>query len=413
LSDLILKLKETYYSNLYKYTKMYDYYKGDHDILKSYRCEPNRANDKRVVNMVMKFIEEEIAYTFGNPTSYVSKSANNKVINDIDYNLYHWQATHNQELMRQVEIYGTAYELYYINTNGEFCGRILNPSNAIVYTDTDNIPQIFIHFYKKPYDDANYYDVYYADRIEIYKDDVLVDTKSHIFSGVPVSICSLGEEQTIYSKIKSMQDALNQLLSDQINIISDYKAAYLVVTGAELDGETAEALKTKGILNLSSKDSSVNWLMKEMNDQYIKNMIDETKENMYSICNHLNGNERLQSNTSGVALRQRLVFLEQRCKTVFDAVSDTLCDRMKFLFEYLSLKNINYDWKDIAVNFNPCVPQDLSFIAQVLTQLDGKISLETALGQIPFIENVAEEIEKLKKEHEELYELDLSKIDAV
>lgn len=410
MTDIISKLKDTYNANSYKYNKMQNYYDGQHDIYTGYKQELNRANEKRVINYINKFVEEEISYCFGNPLTYISKSANESIIKDIDYNLYHWKATHNQELMRQLEIFGEAYELYYINANGDFCGRILNPSNSIAYCDMDNVPQIFIHFYKKAYDDSKYYDVYYNDRIEIYKDDVLQQTISNIFSSVPVSVAYIGEEQTIYNKIKTLNDSLNLIISDQINIINDYRSAYLVVTGVEVDDDTAENLKTKGILNLKGKDGQVSWLMKEMNDAYISNMITEIKDSMYSICNHLDGNEKLQSNTSGVALRTRLVFLEQRCKTVFDAVSDTISDRMKFLFEYLGIKNISYDWKDIAVTFNPCIPQDLAFIAQVLTQLDGKISLETALSQIPFVENVTEEIAKLKKEKAEMDQIDLDKI---
>lgn len=392
---------------------MQDYYNGDQDILNTYHYEEYRSNAKTVINYIQKFVEEEIAYICGNPISYISKSGKGQEVNDIDYNLYHWKATHNQELTRQLEIFGTVYELYYIDSDGQFCGRILNPTNAAVITDADNIPQVFIHFYKKKYDNSQYYDIYYSDKIEIYKDDILQSTKEHIFSGVPVSICSIGQEQTIYSKIKALNDCLNIIMSDQINIISDYRNAYLVVAGAEVDEETAKTLKSKGILNLKGKDGSVSWLIKNIDSSYIDAMIKEIKDDMYSICNHIDGQEKLQSNTSGVALRTRLVFLEQRCKTVFDAVSDTIFDRIKFLFQFLNLKNKNYDWKDITITFNPCVPQDLAFIAQVLTQLDGKISLETALSQIPFVENPANEIAKIRKERAELEEIDLDKIESV
>ncbi len=413
MANIIKELIDDYRANLLAYQKMQNYYEGNHEILNNYSYQEFRANNKTVVNFIHKFIEEELSYCFGNPLSYISKSGSEKALNDIDYNLYHWQSTHNQELMRNLEIFGTAYELYYIDKQGDFCGRILNPTNSIVYADSDGKPQIFIHFYSKKYDESSYYDIYYSDRIEIYKDDSMIDVKSHIFNEVPVSICCIGEEQTIYYKIKNLNDSLNLILSDQINIISDYRNAYLVVTGCEVDEETATNLKNKGILNLKGKDGAVSWLIKNLDSSYIDNMLSEIKEDIYSICNHIDGNEKLQSNTSGVALRTRLVFLEQRCKTVFDAVSDTIIDRIKFLFKLLSIKNIKYDWKDITVRFSPCVPADLMFISQVLTQLDGKISLETALSQLPFIENPANEIMKIKKERAELEEIDLDKINVV
>lgn len=139
-------------------------------------------------------------------------------------------------------------------------------------------------------------------------------------------------------------------------------------------------------------------------------MIKNIKDSIYSVCNHIDSQEKLQSNTSGVALRTRLVFLEQRCKTVFDAVSDTISDRIRFLFQYLSIKNKQYDYKDITTSYSPCIPQDIQLIAQTINQLGDRISLETALAQLPFIENPINEIAKIKKEQSELQEINLDKI---
>ncbi|MDU7337938.1 MAG: phage portal protein [Clostridium sp.] len=413
MTDKIKRLVADYHATAYMYQKMLDYYNGKHDILNTYRYEENRANNKTVINYIQKFVEEELSYTLGNPISYISKSGNENIVNDIDYSLYHWQTTHNQELCRQLEIFGIAYELYYINHSGEFCSRILNPTNSICYTDTDNIPQIFIHFYKLKYDDSEYYDVYYRDKIEIYKDNTLQSTKKHIFSGVPVSICSIGAEQTIYNKIKGLNDAYNLIASDQINIISDYRNAYLTVTGATVDEETADMLKIKGILNIPGGDAKVSWLIKNIDSSYIDSMLKEIKNSMYSVCNHVDSQERLQSNISGTALRSRLVFLEQRCKTVFDAVCDTVYDRLQFLFEYLVLKNKVYEWRDIVINFNPNIPQDIEMMSRVITNVGDKISQETAISLLGIAENPANEIAKIKKERAELEKIDLNKIHAV
>ena len=49
-------------------------------------------------------------------------------------------------------------------------------------------------------------------------------------------------------------------------------------------------------------------------------------------------------------------------------------------------------------------------IAQVINQLGDKISLETALAQLPFIENPVNEIEKIKREQSELQQINLDKV---
>ncbi len=86
-------------------------------------------------------------------------------------------------LCSNVEIFGICIDLSYISNRGDSCGRILNLTNSIVYTDADNMPQIFIHIYKQRYDDAKHYDVHYPGRIKVYKDDVLQPIKKHIFNG--------------------------------------------------------------------------------------------------------------------------------------------------------------------------------------------------------------------------------------
>lgn len=415
MTDKIKRLIEDYHATSYMYQKMLDYYNGVHDIYVS-RSEPNRCSLKCCMNYIGKFCEEEIGYAFASPITFVSRDGNQNCISDIEYSLYHLKSTHNQELMRQLEIFGTVYELAYINADGLFCSRILNPTNSIIYTDADNVPQIFIHFYKLKYDDSEYYDIYYCDRIEIYKDNVLKSTKKHIFSGVPVSVCSIGVEQTIYNKIKSLNDALNQILTDNVGIISDYKNAYLTILGPEVTGEIANELKNKGILNIpgaAGEKAHIGWLMKEMNDSYITNTIKKLEDSIYAECLHIDGNFQIQSNTSGAMLRNRLLFLEQRVKMVVDTVADTILDRIKFLFEYLSLKNKNYDWRDISVVYSPSIPMDTYTIAQEINLLGDKISLETALGRLPYIENPQIEIAKIKKERAELEEIDLDKINAV
>lgn len=412
--ELIEKIKTEYQMNLPRYQKMQRYFDGNQDINNTYLQLENRSNEPVVDNYVSKFISEEVAYCLGNPLSYVTKSGDKKIIDAIDINLFHWKINHNQELMKQLEIFSTAYALNYIDEKGRFCERILNPTNAIAYCDADGVPLRFIHFYKKKFDESQYYDVYYPDkRIEIYKDNVLIDTKTHIFSGIPVSVCQMDEGETIYSKIKLLQDAYNHILSDQCNTIADFRNAYLVVTGVEVDDTVADALKKKGILNLESKDSSVSWLMKDLPDTYINNMLENLKNAMYSTTNHIDGNFQMQSNTSSLAIRSRLTFLEQRCKRVLDVVKDTVYDRLERLFnDYLSLKNENYDITDIVINDTPCIPQDTMSITQELVQLGDNLSLETKLSLLPYIENPLQEIEKIKKERAELEAIDLDKING-
>ena len=399
------------------YNLMSLYYDGEQDIKRNYNKLVDRSNQIVSENFVSKFINEEIGYSLGNPISYISMSGNKDMIDAIEKSTFHWRDNHNQELMRNLEIYGTAFTLNYIDAKGRFSERILNPENAIVYCDADGVPVRFIHFYIPKYEETEYHDIYYPDgRIEVYKGNELINTKHHPFSGIPISVCKLENiNDTIFAKIKDLQDAYNHVLTDQVNTISDFRTAFLVIAGVQVDEETEKQLEKKRVINLpSSSNSSAKWLIKELNDSYIENNLERLRNSMYEATNHVDGNEKLQSNTSGTALRNRLVFLEQRCNFMLTLVLNTVYERIERLFEYLALQGQVYDWHDIKITATPCIPQDVISIIQGLVQLGigTNISLETALAQIPFVENPAQEIAKIQQERKTNNKIELDKIDG-
>ena len=411
---LIKEMIAEYRAALPAYTVMQRYYNGDHDIVYKVWSNPKRCNKIAVENFISKFVDEEVNYVLGNALSFVSKTGNTDEIKAIDDNLFHWRTNHNALMMRDLEIYGKVYALSYIDRKGRYCERILNPTNAIAYCDDDNVPLLFIHFYKKKYDSAEYFDVYDAEgNIDIYKNGVAVDHATHLFGGCPASVCEMENiSETIFSKIRHLQDTYNDTLSDQASIIGDYRNAYLVVTGVEVTDEISKKLENYGLLNLPpNKNADVHWLMKEMNDTYIQNVLDDLRNAMYSVCNHIDGNEKLQSNTSALAIRSRLVFLEQRSKSMFDYVQDAIYDRIERLFEYLALKGYAYDVSDVQINYSPNVPTDITTIVQAISQLGDRLSTETALSLLPFIENPTVEMEKIRKEREAEETIDLDKIE--
>lgn len=413
-NELIKQMVAEYQAALPAYNVMKRYYDGNHDIIYKVWSNPKRCNKICVENFVSKFVDEEVNYVLGNPLSFVSKSGNADMIRAIDTGLFHWKTNHNSIMMRDLEIYGKVYALSYIDRKGRYCERILNPMNAIAYCDDDGVPQMFIHFYQKKYDDAHYYDVYdNAGNITIYKNGNVVDTARHIFRGCPVSVCQMDSiSETIFSKIRHLQDTYNETLSDQASIIGDYRNAYLVVTGVEVTDEIAKKMEDHGLLNLpAEKNASVNWLLKNINDAYIQNILSDLRNAMYSVCNHIDGNEKLQSNTSSLAIRSRLIFLEQRAKSMFDYVQDAIYDRIERLFEYLSIKGIDYDISDVQINYTPNVPVDLATTVQVISQLGDKLSTETALSLLPFVESPAIELEKIKKERAEAEYIDLDSVE--
>ncbi|WP_195238656.1 phage portal protein [Romboutsia sp. 1001285H_161024_C4] len=397
--------------NLFKkekseYDKAYEYYRGNTDAISNYKMVTERSNIKINVNFLKKFIKEEVSYSVGNDITYISKSGDVNVTNDIDYYLDHWDEDHDSKLMKAMILYGIAYELYYIDgEENNLNARVLTPRNSYVVYDNEGYITHFVYVYSEYKDNKqeSFFKVYDKNNINLYNQNFeLISSTPHTFGMVPVGIAKLSDEliyDTLFKDIKGLQDALETNLSDISNEISDFRNAYLTFTGCELEEEKAKEMKKNGIIQIPIAEGKVAWLIKNINDTFIQNTLSTIEDKMYQITSHINHNERMQSNVSGIALRSKLVSLEEKCKLNQKALSNCIKTRLKILFKYLkAINDENYDYRDIKIKFTPNIPQDDLATAQMISQLGDRLSTETALSLLSFVENPSLEATKANSE---------------
>lgn len=407
--DLLKKCYDDYKLGKTTFDKMYEYYKGNTDAMKNYQMVTQRSNSKTPVNYIKKFIKEEISYSVGNDVTYISKSGNEDIINDIDYYLEHWNEGHDSNLAKNMLLYSLAYELYYINAEGEFSAKVISPREGYAFVDDFGNMSFFMHIFKLKFDDTTYIDLYTNNQVIHYNGEFkeIKPRTQHIFGVVPVVLCQLSDEKqedTLYKDIKGLQDAYETNLSDISNEISDFRNAYMVLTGVQIPEEDIPKMKQLGVLQIKDKNGQAQWLIKNINDSFIQNTLSTLEDKMYQLSCHLNHNEKIQSNTSSIALRSRLISLEEKCKLNQKAIADCIKTRLKMLFIYLKVrKNKQYDYRDIKIKFTPNIPSDDLMMAQIISQLGDKLSTETGLAQLSFIENPKNEVKKKKAEAEELF----------
>lgn len=447
--ELLRKCKQDFDAKSSTYMTMQRYYDGKTDAIEKYQMITERANTKVNCKFIQKFVNEEASYCCGNKVTYSSHSDNSDVIEEIRNNLRHWKEKHNKELCKQSLIFNEAYELYYINSEGLFSSLICTPLNSYVLCDDYDNVILFIRFWTKKFDITAklYADVYTTTNITHYtvlgdvftpivdsgllnSDDEIQGNNGdvvsfdditgigpvnnnadvNIFNQVPVSMVEIGTiDESLYSMLKGLQDGYETNLSDMVNEISDFRNAYLAFINCKIDdttkdenGETdLDKMKRLGVMNLPGEKSNVKWLIKEINDSFVQNTLNTLEDKMYQLSSHINNNEKLVSNTSSLALRNRLIGLEEKCTNNIQALIDCIKVRMKFLFEYLKIKqDKDYDWRDIDIKLTPNIPTDDLMMAQIISQLNGKLSLKTGLKQLSFVDNVDNEIDELKKENE-------------
>lgn len=420
--DLILKCLEQLRENQAKYKVYQDYYNGKHDILKDYAMNESRSNQKVIVNFFKKFINDEIAYSIGNPISYISTQGDNDLIGIIDLNFSHWSKVHDQELLKQANIFGEAYELQYINSNGEFKATVYNPLQMFVLEsgNAEKEVDLALQVYRENiFEENEMMDVYYGNTIEHYKiiDDnniELVNSRKHIFDKPPVVVCWANtEKKSMLDDIKTENDAYNTVLSDYCNEIGDFRNALLRIKGADLlDENELREMKRVGAIQIPEK-SDVSYLIKNMEDSFIQASLTILENKIYKLASHIDTNEKLQSNLSGTALRSRMIALENKCLLMQSMIELVIKKRLKNFFEYLKItKGQEYDYRTIKLKLTMNVPSDLNLMADTISKLRGIASDETLLGLLSFVENPQIELERRRAEESDS-RIDLDNVDGI
>ncbi|MEG1313068.1 MAG: phage portal protein [Bacilli bacterium] len=407
-ADHITFIKEVY--NIYSasakiYNKMYEYYKGKTDAIQNYKFVTERSNLKINLNYMKKFIKEEVSYSVGKELAYESVEGNNQFIKDINYTMAHWKSNHNSDLMKYLLMFSEVYELYYIDRNKNFSSKIIKPTEGFALKDEFDNVIVFLHCYKLKMSDKEFIDVYTKEFIYHLNDkfEVIGTPIKNVFNEVPVSCGQLSYEKeydTIYNDIKGLQDAFETNLSDIANEISDFRNAFLVFCNADIDEEIATKMKEKGIILLPGDKSKAEWLIKNINDSFIQNTMNTYEDKIYQLACHINANEKMQSNTSSLALRARLNSMENKCSLNQNSHKDIIKNRIRFICMFLKIKpGTEYDPKDVTPKYTPNIPQDDLMMAQILAQIpEGTISKETGRSQLSFVANTIVEGERVEKE---------------
>lgn len=386
--------------------KYKDYYDGKHEILKDYAMQDSRSNRKLIFNFPRKFVDNETSYLLGKPVNFISKSGAQAAVDAIDRCTCAWDKEHNLNLRKYSEIFGESYELNYLDGAGNFCGAILTPQNAYVLEDgtAQRQAKLALHKFTKPFEaDSEYLDVYTDREILHYalQEDELhfLGAHPHLFERVPVIVCPANaERRSGFQDVISLFDAYNAINSDLVNEIADHRNAYLVIENAKIEEDDLLSMKKMGIIQVP-KGGKVSWLTKDINDSFVQNELENIERKIYDMMDEVNFNENWAANTSSLALRNKLLNLENRVSMRETFMERAIRQRIGNLFLYLRKKEgVSYTLSDIAIRFTRNLPTDLAGLADVVTKLTEVCSQETLLSLLPFVENPALEAQKFKTE---------------
>ena len=230
----------------------------------------------------------------------------------------------------------------------------------------------------------------------------------HYFGNVPIieyrnnKLCIGDFEQQI-----SLIDAYNKLTSDRVNDKEQFVEALLVIYGTLMGDDNEEVsevmkiLKENGLLELPA-DARAEYISRTFDENGMEILRKAIKEDIYTFSHVPNlTDENFVGNSSGVAMEYKLLGLQMITGEKEKYYKKALKRRIELFCNYLNLKAIAVNPNNVKITFTRQLPKNLNELAQMIANLSGKVSTETLIEQLPFVEDASSEIEKVKQENEE------------
>ncbi len=393
-------------------TNLDNYYKGKNEILKRTMADPTKPNNK-VANPFANYITDMFTgYFIGEPVAYTS--LDKKAVDELQMILtYNDEQDENAELAKDASVFGVAYEMLYIDEDGLTRFKKVSPKEVIgVYSDTmDNDLIYAIRYYDTvdlESDEAQkVIEVYSANDVKIYKSNenfdtlVLHEEYTHYFAAVPFVVYKNNDDMIgDFELVISLIDAYDKLASDSLNDFEYFCDAYLALYGMDAEVEDIKAMKENRVI-LMDEGTSAEWLTKQVNDAQMENLKKRLEDDIhkFSKCPAMT-DENFSANASGVAMKFKVMGMENVTAVKERKFKKGLQRRIELISNILNLTYGAFDWRSIDITFTRNLPVNSYEIADMINKLRGIVSNETLLSQLPFVEDVQVEKEKLEGESE-------------
>lgn len=408
LQKMIHKFRVDVEPKLLRYKNYYD---GIQNILNKAYTDPSKPCNKTVINYCKNIVDSYCGY-LATP-GYISYSSDNDIEDVMDVLRYNDYQAEDADLLLNALVYGTAAELMYNDADSKTRFKLINPTQCFGIYDDSLTGDLFafVRMYKA--NDWDNSDLYYAD---VYLDKSIrhyemsgfngrltfINEEPHYFNQCPANIFNLPDEKSIFDCIMGLQDSANELLSAEIDDYSAFCDAYLLLAGVDADAEDIAAMKQNRVLVLP-EGAVAQWLTKNANDTQVENIMKRIHDSIYRIaqCPDFSSETFVGGVSSGIAIRYRLTGMETRAAKIAAEMKKALQRRVEIICGMASLKLGEEVFRDIDIDFKRNIPEDLTSTINLINSLKGSVSDATLLGQLPFIEDVNEELEALQKQKSE------------
>lgn len=397
-----------------RYRPLLDAYMTDYPIFHM-PPKPTYKPDNRIAVNFAKYITDTMnGFFLGNPIKL--QSDDEAVLNYVELlDQYNNQDDNNAELSKTCSIFGSGYEMYYVDENGQIGITYLTPIEAFMIYD-DSILQNPRYFVRLYLDTDNVVHGSVSDETTVRYFEIRGKLtfipeyeRPHGFDGVPATeFLENAERQGIYESVLTMINAYNKAISEKANDVDYFADAYLKVLGTLLDEDEIKHIRDDRVINFDGDTEKVivEFLQKPNGDETQEHLIDRLERLIFQISMVANISDENFGTSSGIALKYKLLAMSNLAKTKERKFTAGMNRRYKLIFSNPVSGMKKDDWIKIRYQFTLNYPANLLEESQIAGNLAGITSQETQLKVLSVVDNVQQEIERMETE-------DMNRQDAV
>lgn len=392
-------------SNIPRLDKLNRYYNGQHDILNRPMIDPAKPNNK-IVHPFPAYITNTVnGYFMGKPVTY--SSDNPSYIQAIQGVLGTNDESYiNAQHSKSASVKGLSAELIYMNEANEIKFNLIDIRELVlIYSDSID-PELIgaIRYYElKDYmSDKTILNVelYTADEIITYSEGksglAETDRKPHYFKEVPVIVYYNNAELSgDWERLIPLIDAYDMAVSDHSNMLEYFSDCYLVLSGLTAEPEDIAAMKENRVM-LLGENGKAEFLTKTADVQTLETYKVRLERDIHKFAQVPDIQaEGFTSDLSGIAINYKLQALEQLSVTKERLFKRALQKRIRLITNMLNLQGASFEYTDVTLQFERNLPVNVAEKIASVKNLYGIVSMSTLLQQLPFIEDVQAELDRI------------------
>ncbi len=401
----------------HRYNRLWDYYCGRHDILRT-RWEPEEV--RVAVNYAKYVVDTTLGYYLGQPVKYDPNPDCGDIRPFVDCCSVRQMAGIDQELGKTMGIMGDCLELCYASDERDPRPRsaAIDPRNGILVCDATvehnklfaiiwdrlETPQGRRYYHAQVYT-AHTCKEYIGDDLQTALFHQVGETREHYFGQVPVIAYTNNQErQGDFEQIMTLIDAYDRLMSDRLTDKRKFVDALLVFFGMTLEEEEGHRLERERFIDGAPLDARAEYIQKTFDEAGIQVLADALTREMHKMTMTVDMSDRqFAGNASGQALKLKLLTLNLLVQNKTRRMERGLKERFRLYNHWLAVKGEMAEVPEtqIDVVFTLNLPVNEAEIVDMVTRLQGIVDRQTLLSQLWFIHDPKEAAENLQLERED------------